>query len=152
MPCVLRPSARSQRGLYLAWPVGKSRPPRSSALVARRLACSPHPVQWRQLTSHTTHLRHRYPLTITFPQSPTRGARYPPPAGPPANTPHARRPVAPPDESSVTEGVLKAMSGEVIGPRLKSGDTGGPNGPNNPFAPKRVHAAGRSTIGGNTSK
>src|SRR5262245_16555376 len=38
-------------------------------------------------------------------------------------------------------GEILTARGEVIAPRLRSGDTGGPNGANNPFAPKRLHAA-----------
>src|SRR6188472_2379326 len=38
-------------------------------------------------------------------------------------------------------GEILTARGEVIAPRLRCGDTGGPNGANNPFAPKRLHAA-----------
>jgi hypothetical protein len=38
-------------------------------------------------------------------------------------------------------GEILTSRGEVVAPRLKDGDTGGPNGANNPFAPKRLHAA-----------
>src|SRR5262249_41728935 len=38
-------------------------------------------------------------------------------------------------------GEILTARGEVIAPRLKDGDTGGPNGANNPFAPKRLRAA-----------
>jgi len=38
-------------------------------------------------------------------------------------------------------GEILTARGEVIAPRLRSGDTGGPNGANNPFAPRRLQAA-----------
>jgi hypothetical protein len=38
-------------------------------------------------------------------------------------------------------GEVLTARGEVIAPRLVTADTGGPNGANNPFAPKRLHAA-----------
>jgi len=38
-------------------------------------------------------------------------------------------------------GEILTARGEVVAPRLRSGDTGGPNGTNNPFAPKRLNAA-----------
>lgn len=38
-------------------------------------------------------------------------------------------------------GEILTARGEVVTPRLQDGDTGGPNGRNNPFAPKRLHAA-----------
>lgn len=38
-------------------------------------------------------------------------------------------------------GEILTARGEVLAPRLISADTGGPNGANNPFAPKRLHAA-----------
>src|SRR4029077_19196964 len=38
-------------------------------------------------------------------------------------------------------GEILTARGEVVMPRLRDGDTGGPNGSNNPFAPKRLHAA-----------
>jgi hypothetical protein len=38
-------------------------------------------------------------------------------------------------------GEILTARGEVVAPRLRDGDTGGPNGANNPFAPKRLHAA-----------
>src|SRR6476646_961042 len=38
-------------------------------------------------------------------------------------------------------GEIQTARGEVVVPRLQQGDTGGPNGSNNPFAPKRLHAA-----------
>src|SRR5215471_5774644 len=37
-------------------------------------------------------------------------------------------------------GAVLTARGEVVAPPLKSGDTGGPDGTNNPFAPKRLHA------------
>jgi hypothetical protein len=37
-------------------------------------------------------------------------------------------------------GEILTARGEVVAPRLRDGDTGGPNGANNPFAPKRLHA------------
>lgn len=38
-------------------------------------------------------------------------------------------------------GDILTARGEVVTPRLRQGDTGGPNGTNNPFAPKRLQAA-----------
>ena len=38
-------------------------------------------------------------------------------------------------------GAILTARGEVVAPPLSSGDTGGPDGTNNPFAPKRLHAA-----------
>lgn len=38
-------------------------------------------------------------------------------------------------------GEVLTARGEVVAPRLHQGDTGGPNGVNNPFAPKRLQAA-----------
>src|SRR5436190_197261 len=38
-------------------------------------------------------------------------------------------------------GEVLTARGEVVVPRLRSGDTGGPDGANNPFAPKRLRAA-----------
>src|SRR5262245_46932651 len=38
-------------------------------------------------------------------------------------------------------GEILTVRGEVLAPRLQDGDTGGPNGANNPFAPKGLHAA-----------
>src|ERR1044071_5586411 len=38
-------------------------------------------------------------------------------------------------------GEILTARGEVVAPRLRSGDTGGPDGANNPFAPKRLRAA-----------
>jgi len=38
-------------------------------------------------------------------------------------------------------GEVLTARGEVVAPRLESGETGGPNGANNPFAPKRLQAA-----------
>lgn len=38
-------------------------------------------------------------------------------------------------------GEILTARGEVVVPRLRQGDTGGPDGTNNPFAPKRLHAA-----------
>src|SRR4051812_5470232 len=38
-------------------------------------------------------------------------------------------------------GEILTARGEVLAPRLRDGDTGGPNGANNPFAPKRLRAA-----------
>ena len=38
-------------------------------------------------------------------------------------------------------GEVLTANGEVVAPRLRSGDTGGPDGTNNPFAPKRLNAA-----------
>src|SRR5262245_46796965 len=38
-------------------------------------------------------------------------------------------------------GAVLTARGEVVDPPLRSGDTGGPNGGNNPFAPKRLRAA-----------
>ncbi len=38
-------------------------------------------------------------------------------------------------------GEILTARGEVVVPRLQQGDTGGPNGANNPFAPKRLHEA-----------
>src|SRR6187200_2904774 len=38
-------------------------------------------------------------------------------------------------------GEVLTARGEVVAPRLRSGDTGGPDGTNNPFAPKRLRAA-----------
>src|SRR5262249_16571022 len=37
-------------------------------------------------------------------------------------------------------GAVLTARGEVVAPPLHSGDTGGPDGTNNPFAPKRLHA------------
>jgi hypothetical protein len=37
-------------------------------------------------------------------------------------------------------GAVLTARGEVVAPPLRSGDTGGPDGTNNPFAPKRLHA------------
>ena len=36
-------------------------------------------------------------------------------------------------------GAVLTARGEVVAPPLRSGDTGGPDGTNNPFAPKRLH-------------
>src|SRR4029078_5736902 len=38
-------------------------------------------------------------------------------------------------------GAVLTARGEVVAPALHSGDTGGPDGANNPFAPKRLRAA-----------
>src|SRR5262249_13797371 len=38
-------------------------------------------------------------------------------------------------------GAVLTAGGEVVAPPLRSGDTGGPDGTNNPFAPKRLRAA-----------
>lgn len=38
-------------------------------------------------------------------------------------------------------GEILTARGEVLAPRLRDGDTGGPNGSNNPFAPKRLREA-----------
>src|SRR5262249_56053564 len=38
-------------------------------------------------------------------------------------------------------GAVLTARGEVVAPPLHSGDTGGPDGTNNPFAPKRLRAA-----------
>jgi hypothetical protein len=38
-------------------------------------------------------------------------------------------------------GAVLTARGEVVAPPLRSGDTGGPDGTNNPFAPKRLRAA-----------
>src|SRR5262249_6169675 len=38
-------------------------------------------------------------------------------------------------------GEILTARGEVVAPRLRDGDTGGPDGANNPFAPKRLRAA-----------
>src|SRR5262249_35145894 len=38
-------------------------------------------------------------------------------------------------------GEIRTARGGVVAARLRDGDTGGPNGANNPFAPKRLHAA-----------
>lgn len=38
-------------------------------------------------------------------------------------------------------GEVLTARGEIVAPHLPQGDTGGPNGTNNPFAPKRLHAA-----------
>lgn len=38
-------------------------------------------------------------------------------------------------------GAILTARGEVVEPPLRSGDTGGPDGTNNPFAPKRLRAA-----------
>src|SRR5262245_24747413 len=38
-------------------------------------------------------------------------------------------------------GAVLTARGEVVAPALRSGDTGGPDGTNNPFAPKRLRAA-----------
>src|SRR6478735_6564883 len=38
-------------------------------------------------------------------------------------------------------GEILTARGEVVAPRLRDGDTGGPNGKNNPFAPKRLRDA-----------
>src|SRR5262245_29029416 len=38
-------------------------------------------------------------------------------------------------------GEVLTARGEVVAPRLESGYTGGPNGANNPFAPKRLQSA-----------
>jgi hypothetical protein len=38
-------------------------------------------------------------------------------------------------------GAVLTARGEVVAPPLRSGDTGGPDGTNNPFAPKRLHTA-----------
>ncbi len=38
-------------------------------------------------------------------------------------------------------GEVLTARGEVLAPRLRDGDTGGPDGANNPFAPKRLRAA-----------
>jgi hypothetical protein len=37
-------------------------------------------------------------------------------------------------------GAVLTARGNVVAPPLRSGDTGGPDGTNNPFAPKRLHA------------
>src|SRR5204863_7653702 len=37
-------------------------------------------------------------------------------------------------------GAILTARGEVVAPALRSGDTGGPDGSNNPFAPKRLQA------------
>src|SRR6188472_1520875 len=37
-------------------------------------------------------------------------------------------------------GAVLTARGEVVAPPLRSGDTGGPDGSNNPFAPKRLRA------------
>src|SRR6476659_1794353 len=38
-------------------------------------------------------------------------------------------------------GAVLTARAEVVAPALHSGDTGGPDGANNPFAPKRLRAA-----------
>src|SRR4029078_1095196 len=38
-------------------------------------------------------------------------------------------------------GAVLTARGEVVAPPLRNGDTGGPDGANNPFAPKRLRAA-----------
>src|SRR3954447_13882075 len=38
-------------------------------------------------------------------------------------------------------GAVLTARGEVVAPALRSGDTGGPDGGNNPFAPKRLRDA-----------
>src|SRR5262249_56244261 len=38
-------------------------------------------------------------------------------------------------------GAVLTAGGEVVAPPLRSGDSGGPDGTNNPFAPKRLRAA-----------
>ena len=38
-------------------------------------------------------------------------------------------------------GAVLTARGEEVAPPLRSGDTGGPNGTNNPFAPMRLNAA-----------